>query len=746
MTSSPHEEEVLGKAYDARLMKRLLHYAKPYTLLIVLCILLLLGITGLELAIPIITRSAIDNHLVATVRIIKFSGGTTPFEESFVKKYPNELIPFGERTYAVKDASVKSFRRSEVVQLQSEKFLGETRYTIINTANLPPSQRAHIEQTIARYPGLFQKAGALFLIEYEKSRLIAPEDLKELRGGDISGVIRLFTILLCIFAGIFILSFAERYLLEYIGQRMIYDIRANLFSHLQKLSVSFFDRNPVGRLVTRATNDVQTLGEAFTGVMVDPFKDFFLIGGITIIILSFNLQLSLISFCVLPPIIYATILFRKRARAAFRDVRVKIARINAYLQENITGIKVIQLFRREAKNMNRFKEINHENYIANFKSVLILAVFRPLIEVFASCAVALTVWYGGGQIIQDKLTLGALVAFLTYIQMFFRPIQDLSEKYHILQSAMASSERIFLLMDTPVEVKEPEKPKTLPSISGKIEFRDVWFAYDGQHHVLKGISFKIAPGEKVAIVGPTGSGKSTIINLLVRFYDSNKGSILLDDTDIRELDSRFLRSNISLVMQDVFIFSGDVKSNIRLGNPAITDNQVEAASRYVKADTFIERLPEKYDHEVKERGAMFSTGERQLLSFARALAFNPKILVLDEATSNTDAQTEHLIQEGLLNLMKGRTSIIIAHRLSTIRNVDRILVMHNGQILEEGTHEELLARGGLYYKLYLLQYQTAPAPVRSLEAASYPQDIGNNLQPGLLKRDAIPKRSDLSDN
>jgi ATP-binding cassette subfamily B protein/subfamily B ATP-binding cassette protein MsbA len=746
MKTSLQEEEVLGKAYDARLMKRLIRYAKPYALLMILCILMLLAITGLRLLIPDITRRAIDNYMVATARIITFSDSATAFEESFVKKHQKELIPFGERTYIVRDASVKSFDEREVKLLQSGKFIGETRYTIIDTANLFPGERAHIEQMIARYPGLFQKAGTIFLVEYEKIRLIAPEDLKELRGAGLSGITRLFAIFLCVLAGMFLLSFAQGYLLEYIGQQIIYDIRAHLFSHLQKLSVSFFDKNPVGRLVTRVTNDVQALGEAFTGVMVNLFEDLFILGGVTITLLFLNLKLSLIAFCVLPPIIYATIIFRKKARTAFREIRIKIARINAYLQENITGMKVVQLFRRERKNLNRFKEINHENYIANFKSILVLAVFRPLIEVFASCAVALIVWYGGGQVIQDKLTLGALVAFLTYAQMFFRPIQDLSEKYHILQSAMASSERIFLLMDTPAEVKEAEKPKTLPAISGKIEFKDVWFAYDGEHHVLKGISFKIAPGEKVAIVGPTGSGKSTIINLLVRFYDTTKGSVLLDNTDIRELDSRVLRSKIGLVMQDVFIFSGSVKSNIRLGNCTITDDEVEKAGRYAKADSFIEKLPERYDREVKERGAMFSTGERQLLSFARALAFNPTILVLDEATSNTDAQTEHLIQEGLFNLIKGRTSIIVAHRLSTIRKVDRILVMQNGQIVEEGTHEELLAREGLYYKLYLLQYQTAPASARSPEAAVYPLDVENNLQQGLLKRDTLPKRSDLSDN
>jgi len=746
MKTSLQEEEVLGKAYDARLVKRLLRYAKPYTLLTILCILMLLAITGLRLLIPDITRRAIDNYMVATARIISFPDSATAVEESFVKKHQKDLIPLGERTYIVRDSSVKSFDERDVALLQSKKFIGETRYTIIDTANLSPAEKARIDQTTAKYPGLFRKAGALFLLEYEKSKLIAPEDLKELRRAHLSGIVYLAMIFLCLLTGIFIFSFAQGYLLEYIGQRIIYDIRAHLFSHLQKLSIPFFDKNPVGRLVTRVTNDVQALGEAFTGVMVNLFEDLFILAGVTLMLLFLNLKLSLLSFCVLPPIIYATIIFRRKARGAFREVRVKIARINAYLQENISGMRVVQLFRREKKNLNRFKEINHENYIANIKSILVIAVFRPLIEVFASCAIALIVWFGGGQVIQDKLTLGALVAFLTYVQMFFRPIQDLSEKYHILQSAMASSERIFLLIDTPVEVKEPEKPEILPAVSGKIEFRDVWFAYDSDRYVLKGISFKIAPGEKVAIVGPTGSGKSTIINLLIRFYDAKRGSILLDGVDVREIETRVLRSNIGLVMQDVFIFSGSVRSNIRLGNSEITDDEVQAASRCAKADTFIERLPDSYQHEVKERGAMFSTGERQLLSFARALAFNPAILVLDEATSNTDAQTEHLIQEGLFNLIKGRTAIIVAHRLSTIRNVDRILVMHNGQIVEEGTHEELLAKGGLYYKLYLLQYQTAPAAAAASRTAEYQVDMENGLRPESLQRPGVPRRSDLADN
>ncbi|MFH1415124.1 MAG: ABC transporter ATP-binding protein, partial [Elusimicrobiota bacterium] len=621
-------------------------------------------------------------------------------------KYTNHLIPLDESSFAVKDTDLKSFDGKDAAQLEHLGLMNKTRYIILDPKGLSAQEKEKFDKVLQKYPELFHGTGNFCLVEYEKRKSIQIDDIFVLRQKDLSGVIGLFKLLLCAVGGIFVLSFFHGILLTYIGQKVIYDIRADLFSHLQKLSLSFFDKNPVGRLVTRVTNDTQSLSEAFTGVMVNLFKDFFILGGVLIVVLRLNWRLSLVSFSVLPFMIYVTIIFRKKVREAFREVRVKIARINAYLQENITGMKVVQLFRREKRNLDQFDEINHDNYIANFKQIITFAVFQPMINFLSASAVAIIIWYGGGEVIRENLTLGGLVAFLTYIQMFFRPIQDMSDKYNILQSAMASSERIFMLMDTPVDIKNPEIPQNISNISGNIEFRNVHFSYDGEHPILKNISFKIKKGEKIAIVGHTGSGKTTVISLLTRLYEPQQGTILIDGVNIKDFNLKELRSNISVVMQDVFIFSGNIESNIRMGNTDISNEQVVESAHCVKADSFIEKLPDGYKHEVKERGATFSTGERQLLSFARALAFDPKILVLDEATSSTDTHTEQLLQEGLFNLMEGRTSIIIAHRLSTIKKVDRILVMHNGELVEEGKHEELLAKKGLYEKLYTLQYQT----------------------------------------
>ncbi|MCK5597410.1 MAG: ABC transporter ATP-binding protein, partial [Candidatus Eisenbacteria sp.] len=493
-------------------------------------------------------------------------------------------------------------------------------------------------------------------------------------------------------------------MMEVTSQRVMYDIRMKVLKHIQRLSLSFFDKNPVGRLVTRATNDVEVLHEMFTSIVIMLLRDMFILIGVVVLLLKLNWRLALVSFAVLPFMAWATVVFSVRIRDAFRQVRITVARINASLQENISGMRVTQIFRREAESYRRFAGINHENFLAAMRQIRVFAMFMPLMELASSVVIGLVIWYGGGKVIQSTLSLGTLVAFLSYVQMFFRPIRNLAEQYGTMQQAMASSERIFLLLDNEDMIPDPEHPRTPPEVRGRIAFDGVWFSYDGEEQVLKDVSFTVEPGQTVAIVGATGAGKTSIISLLERFYDIQKGSITLDGVDIREMEKRFLRSNVGLVMQDVFIFAGDIKGNIRLGNRSIGDDELQEMARHVNADRFIERLPAKYDEEVHERGATMSTGQRQLLAFARALAFDPKILILDEATSSVDPATEHRLQDSLDRLLEGRTSLIVAHRLATITKVDRILVLHEGRIVEEGAHEELYRRGGIYRDLFDLQF------------------------------------------
>jgi ABC-type multidrug transport system fused ATPase/permease subunit len=493
-------------------------------------------------------------------------------------------------------------------------------------------------------------------------------------------------------------------MMEVTSQRVMYDIRMMVLRHIQKLSLSFFDRNPVGRLVTRATNDIAVLHEMFTSIVITILHDMFILIGVIIVLLRLNWRLALVSFIVLPITAWITASFGVRIRDAFREVRVKVARINASLNESISGMRVTQIFGRETESFHRFAGINHENFVAAMKQLKVFAMFMPLMELASSVAIALVIWYGGGKVVQATLSLGTLVAFLSYVQMFFRPLRNLAQQYGTMQQAMASSERIFMLLDDEDMVPEPATPRRPDEVRGRIAFENVWFAYVEDEWVLRDVSFTVEPGETVAIVGATGAGKTSIISLLERFYDIQKGRITLDGVDIRDMEKSFLRSHLGLVMQDVFVFAGDIKGNIRLGNESISDAEIRKVAEHVNADRFIEKLPGGYDEEVRERGVTLSTGQRQLLSFARALAFDPRILVLDEATSNIDTETEHLIQDALVRLMEGRTSIAIAHRLSTIQHADKILVMHHGKIREVGNHQELLAKRGYYYRLYQLQY------------------------------------------
>jgi len=583
-----YEEEVLGKAYDSRLMKRLLTYLRPYRWYVALGILLSVAVSGMEAVRPWFTKHAVD----------------------------------------------------------------------VNIAQQ-------------------DKQGLLFTALLFLGVLLA-------RG---------------------LIQYLNTYLTQWIGQRTIFDLRMQLYEHLQGLGLKFFDRNPIGRLITRVTNDIEVLNEMFSSGIVMVFSDVFTILGILYFMFSMNVELALVSLSVLPLLFYGTFLFRKKAREAYRQVRIQIARINSFMQEHISGMMVDQIFNREKKSYQKFEKINAAHRDANIHSIFYYAIFYPGIELIGALAIGLIVWYAGGNALEGAITLGTVMAFFQFNEMFWRPIRDLSEKYNILQTAMASSERIFRLLDDRTVVPDPPHPIPLHNVRGEIEFRNVWFAYNGEDYVLKNVSFRIQPGETAALVGATGAGKSSIINLLCRFYEFDRGEILVDGTDIRRMNQRDLRKHIAVVLQDVFLFSGDIQSNITLGDETIPFERVRAAARVVGADRFIEKLQSAYAEEVKERGATLSVGQKQLISFARALAYNPRILILDEATSSVDTETELLIQAAIKKLLRGRTSIVIAHRLSTIQSANKIIVLHKGEVREIGNHQELLALGGIYYKLYQLQYK-----------------------------------------
>ncbi len=501
----------------------------------------------------------------------------------------------------------------------------------------------------------------------------------------------------------FVFNLTQTWVLQKTGQRIILTVRKELYAHIQSLSCRYFDLTPVGKLVTRVTNDVEALNEMYSGILVRLFRNIVKIIGLAIVMLTMDLKLALISFVLLPIVAVLTVVFRKISRKTYRITRTRLTDLNTFLSENISGMRIIQIFGREERKFDEFNDRNYKYYRAFYREMLVFAIFRPLIYILSVLSLMLVLGVGSREVLGNVISIGTLYIFAQYIQSFFEPIQELAEQFSTLQSSLASAEKIFTIMDEDVLVPEPENPVVLPEIKGRIEFEHVWFAYDNENYVLRDVSFVIEPGQKVAFVGATGAGKSSILNLIGRYYDIQQGHIYIDGVDIRNISKKQLRSAIGQMQQDVFIFEGTVESNIRLYDEDITSEEVREAAEYVNASRFIEKLPNGYEEPVSERGSTFSAGERQLLSFARTLAHKPSILVMDEATANIDTETEALIQEALEKLMKGRTTIMVAHRLSTIQHADCIMVMHKGKIRERGTHQELLAQNGIYKKLYELQ-------------------------------------------
>jgi len=587
---------------------------------------------------------------------------------------------------------------------------------------------AHLMARILRYLRPYWKlltVSFTFLLLHTGTQLLGPYITKvaidryianqDIHGLDLMALAYLGVVLLG-----FIFLFIQTYATEYTGQRAMHDLRMEVFSHLQKQDMAYFDRNPVGRLMTRTINDVETLNELFSTGVVGLLEDMCIVFGIAMAMLWLDWKLALVCLSAFPLILYISRFYRRRAREVYRESRLVLARLNAGLQENIAGIGTIQTFGQEEKMYRRFQEINLDYRNVLLRSVRYNAVFFPIIEIFSALTIGLLLWYGGRQIVSGAIQAGVIVAFIQYIQRMYQPIRDLAEKYNIMQAAMASSERIFTLLDTRQTIKNPERPKSVERLRGEVEFKDVWLSYNRGEPVLKGVSFHVSPGEKVALVGATGGGKTSIISALCRFYDIDQGAILVDGIDVREWDKQALRRHLGLVLQDVFLFSGDIAANITLGDSRIRPERMMEAAARVHIAPFIEKLPQKYQEEVQERGSTLSQGQRQLLSFARALAFDPKILILDEATSSVDTRTELLIQDALHELLKERTALIIAHRLSTIKNADRILVIHKGEIWEQGSHDELLAQGGLYARLYDLQYRFQEDENRAADLTSRP--------------------------
>lgn len=687
------EEGKLGKPYNIRLIKRLAKYALPYRKLISLALFIAVLSTLLDLALPYISKVAIDGYILSSWYQINLSKMEKNERSDFFDKYGKWIELTKNDSYGfIKHVDIKRVDPAELYNYRNKNIIEQERLYKVAYDRVPHTLMGNLDKN-PMMPDNSIMFPLKTIMSLDKGSILS------MRERDIRGVMILGLIIFAFIIISFIIEYFDYYLMEFIGQNVMQDIRLRLFDIMQSRAIRFFDKYPMGTLVTRVTNDIENLNEMFKSVIVTVFKDIFILTGILIILLKLNWRLALVSFIVIPPIFILTLLFSSFAREAFREMRAKIAKINAFLNERFSGMKIIQLFAREKVQMETFERINQENYLAGMKQIKLFAVFTPLMELFSSFTVGLIIWYGGGKVISDMLSLGSLVAFISYIQMFFRPIRDLSENYNIMQLAMASMERIFEFMDHGENIEDPIRPLIHHKSEGYLQFKNVSFSYEKGRPVLNDISFEVKPGEIVAIVGATGAGKTTIINLIGRFYDVDQGAVLLDGVDIREMSKADVRSRIGLVMQDVFIFSGNLKDNISLGNSEISEDDIMRAVQKANAYSFIKDLPRGMDQDLGEGGSTLSGGERQLLSFARALAKNPKLLILDEATSSVDPETESLIQDAISRMTSRQTTLVVAHRLSTIRKADMILVMHKGRIAEQGNHEELMAKAGIYYKL-----------------------------------------------